>query len=762
MVGVWISIDNAGLAQFRPALNRSAGKKMKTGLKPLVAALAILYVNATCAEENPVDKMLDTVVVMASRSQSRLDEMPLHTTVITREDIRKSPAQTLDQVLRAIAGFNFTGIPAALSDPTGHQTKMRGLGNAKVLVLLDGVPVHDPFYLTTQWFKVPLSNVERVEVIRGGNSSLWGNMAVAGVVNIISRRANDDVGELTTSIGSQGSRNIAFSKNVALSDALSFNLSADIFHTNGYQTTPAEYLYRFPAKQPVVTENKNIQLTTYFKPSADLSAYLRLGYHIQDQDISYQYGSNVQKSPDIAAGVTQRLAGHDSLQANAWAQYVNFQKYNGNTCYYQGGTSCLASTSAALSPARVSREVVQFYTQHGSQGYREQGSSVTYSRNPQGLFNNIQVGVDYRRLSAQDSESFYNTPTNPAGPQSKFDSSTDGRATQNFTGLFAQAKMSPMEALEVTVSGRYDRYGIGDRTNSRTTAAGATAGGTLPDASKTAFNPSVAARYQLNQQLALRAAAYKAFRAPGFNNLTRTFGTGTGTTIANPDLVPENLAGGELGVDYKKSTLALGATYFIYNIKNMIATYTASGASAPQQVQTICGGAALPNCGGSAKYYTNDQDGRSQGLEFVGNWKVQDKLTVDATYTYTETYLTRHGAIVTDPLGVQLAGVPKHVASLGTTWKPTGQLRTYAELRYIGSMLLDTTSDNGTTRFDQGSNTIVNASVNYAWDKTVEVFAGVVNLLDRQYSENTYAVSQPYGRTLSMPRAVNLGLKIRF
>ena len=83
--------------------------------------------------------MLDAVTVAASRSETKVEDMPLHTTVITREQIEASPAQSLDQLLRNVPGLNFTGVPAAQSDPTGHQTKMRGLGNAKVLVLLDGV-----------------------------------------------------------------------------------------------------------------------------------------------------------------------------------------------------------------------------------------------------------------------------------------------------------------------------------------------------------------------------------------------------------------------------------------------------------------------------------------------------------------------------------------------------------------------------------------------------------------------------------------------
>lgn len=728
----------------------------------LAVSLSSIFTVPAFAQDVATEKSLEPVVVTASRSQAKVEEMPLHTTIVTQEEIKKSPATTLDQLLRNVPGMNFTGVPAALSDPTGHQTKMRGLGNAKVLVLLDGIPIHDPFYLTTQWFKVPLTSIERVEILRGGNSSLWGNMAVAGVVNIVSKRVKDNAGEVSASVGTQGTANIALSKNVVVSDVLSFNLAADFYHTDGYQTTPAAYLYRFPQKQPVDTENKNIRLTTYFKPSADLRGYVRLGYHVQDQDISYQFGSNVQKSPDIAASLTKAFDNRASLQANAWAQYVNFEKFNGNTCYYQGGTTCLTSSSASLTPAQVNNNVVQFYTQHGSLRYREQGSSLIYSKNLKAPLYSFQLGADYRRLSAEDSELFFNTPTNPAAPQGRFDSSTYGEGIQTFQGLFAQAKIAPLEALDITLSGRYDAYRIDERINTRMLASGATTGGALPESTKSAFNPSIAARYDLNEQFSVRGAAYKAFRAPGFNNLTRTFGTGTNTTIANPDLVPEDLRGWEMGGDYRNGGFSLGATYFLYNIKNMIATFTARGASAPQQVQTICGGPALPNCSGSARYYTNDQDGRSHGVELVANWELLDNLTLNGFYTHTETYLTRRGAVVTDPLDVQMVGVPKNVASLGATWKPNERLQTYAELRYIGPMLLDTTSNNGTTRFGQGSNTIFNASATYAWSKNMDVFANVVNLFDRQYTESPYAVNQPYNVVLSMPRAVNVGVRMRF
>ena len=89
------------------------------------------------AAQSPLgENALSQVVVTASRSHVRIEQMPLHTTIVSQQDILRSAAQTLDQLLRDVPGFNFTGVPTTQSDPTGHSTKMRGMGNAKVLVEL--------------------------------------------------------------------------------------------------------------------------------------------------------------------------------------------------------------------------------------------------------------------------------------------------------------------------------------------------------------------------------------------------------------------------------------------------------------------------------------------------------------------------------------------------------------------------------------------------------------------------------------------------
>ena len=313
------------------------------------------------------------------------------------------------------------------------------------------------------------------------------------------------------------------------------------------------------------------------------------------------------------------------------------------------------------------------------------------------------------------------------------------------------------------MSARYDAWTNTDRINTRTMGAGAPIGGAQADNSMTGLNPSLAGRYVVNDDLALRAATYKSFRAPGFNNMTRTYGS-PNPSIANPDIGPENLTGKEFGFDYSKGPLSVGATYFQYDITNMIATYKVkpTDSTIPALVQTICG-VAFVNCGGTggyANFYTNDQDGQSHGLELTAAWNIANNLKLNAAYTWTSSTLTRVGSGVTSPVGVQLTATPENMANIGLSWQPQSQLRTNLQARYIGPMLIDTTSAGGP--YEQAGVTVFDASAQYALSKETDLMFSVINLLDKGYSENAYTYNQPYSQTLSMPRTLNVGVKYRF
>ena len=113
------------------------------------------------------DQKLSDVVVSATRSGTQLKEMTQNTTILTKEELEIAPDQTIDQILKNQTSVFLNDQPFYEKDPTGQSINVRGLGNARTLVLIDGVPANDAMYGTVQWNLVPMSAIRDVEFIRG-------------------------------------------------------------------------------------------------------------------------------------------------------------------------------------------------------------------------------------------------------------------------------------------------------------------------------------------------------------------------------------------------------------------------------------------------------------------------------------------------------------------------------------------------------------------------------------------------------------------
>jgi outer membrane receptor for ferrienterochelin and colicin len=725
--------------------------------RPLATGVfAVLIAGSAAAQTPPQNpdtsaKSLGAVVVSATRATTTVDRIALHATLVTQEEIKKSPAQTLDQLLRDIPGVNIPGAPYYTTDPTGQQTKMRGVTNSKVLVLVDGAPVHDPFYTTTQWFKVPLSSIERIEVVRGGASSIWGNLAVAGVINIITKKPIDNSGTLDINRQSMNTTNAALSKNFVVGSSLGIRLSGDLLHTDGYQTTPDAFLSTVPGKGASSAKNGNVQIAAYYTPASGFSAYARAGYHQTNEDIGgYQFGNNLQKSPDGAAGFTNYFSDRVKLDGRAWGQYVDFDKSNGAGCYLVSATSC-GTTLTGGSP------LVQYANSHDDNPYRELGASTILSLTDMAKFASIQTGADFRTVGGEDRATTYNRPTTNDGASATINRTNFGRGTQRFAGVFGQFRATPLSRLETTLSLRYDYWtntnGDAQMTKYANGAPGTTLGGPIADSHEGSFNPSLSARFDATSHLSFRGAAYKAFRAPGLNNLYRSFSSTTSITIANANLQPETLRGGELGADVRLSHATLGATYFRYDTKALIASYKIpDAASAPTEVTAICG-ADLSNCPATVNLNTNGQNATSHGLELVGNWRATKALDVDAGYTFTNSHYI--STTTGDPVGAQLGAVPKHLGTLGVTWQATPKWHAYVGARHTDALFLDVNHT-----IEQPSFTLYNASTSYQLAKQLEVYGSVTNLSNEKYSDNS--TTSAAGQTLGMLRSFTTGVRVRF
>ena len=153
----------------------------------LMSTLALLPLVGMAATQ-PLD--LEPTVVTATSTVRQLSDAPASVTVISRDDLSSRPVQDLEDALRGTPGLQFTGVGL-----TRRGVSIRGMGSEHTLVLVDGQRInnaagavaHADFDLG--W--VPVEAIERIEVIRGPMSSLYGSEALGGVVNVITRRATD-------------------------------------------------------------------------------------------------------------------------------------------------------------------------------------------------------------------------------------------------------------------------------------------------------------------------------------------------------------------------------------------------------------------------------------------------------------------------------------------------------------------------------------------------------------------------------------------
>jgi vitamin B12 transporter len=173
----------------------------------------------------------DAVVVTASRTEQRLRDAIPHTTILTQKDIRDSQAVDLPTLLRSEAGFETTqtgGIGGTSS------VFMRGGRSAQALILVDGVRLEDAGFGTTAIQHIMLDEVERIEIVRGNVSSLYGSGAIGGVVQVFTKRGSGapaPYADLT--LGSRNTSKLRAGYGGRLGDT-TFNVTGTRFDTKGF------------------------------------------------------------------------------------------------------------------------------------------------------------------------------------------------------------------------------------------------------------------------------------------------------------------------------------------------------------------------------------------------------------------------------------------------------------------------------------------------------------------------------------------------
>ncbi|HSV10633.1 MAG TPA: TonB-dependent receptor plug domain-containing protein, partial [Hanamia sp.] len=157
-------------------------------MKCKIIAAFLLFASASSYAQDSA-KTLNEVIVTATKSPIKQNQTGKVVDVITQEELQKSFGKSLGEVLNQQPGMMINGADNNLG--TNQTIYMRGASSGNTLILLDGVPLYDPSGISSEFDlnNFALDNIEKIEILKGSQSTLYGSDAVAGVINIITKKS---------------------------------------------------------------------------------------------------------------------------------------------------------------------------------------------------------------------------------------------------------------------------------------------------------------------------------------------------------------------------------------------------------------------------------------------------------------------------------------------------------------------------------------------------------------------------------------------
>lgn len=488
------------------------------------------------------------VVVTATRTRITPESSTSYLRIFTQQDVEQSPALVLDDALRQVTGFNTfrrssSIVTAPADDPEAQGVTLRGVGPggaSRALVLLDGVPVNDAFGGSIYWDEIPLNSIDRVEVVEGGGSNLWGNEAEGGVINIISQRQRSNSVGIRVSYGNHNTTQEAFSGSYSLGP-IRLTLESGFFNTNGWNIV--QHGYRGPLDHNSSSIHELFSGRIDYDAGRGIAGFLRGSYYNEDLDLG---------SPLRSASVTRGFINGGGSYADNASDFFNTSAYAHFSTY--GEQFSIDNAARTLETA----------TQIQTAPSTDVGGFLTWTR----AFlehHQIGAGTDFRLIDGKSDDDYFNA----AG--SAITNHIESSGNQVFWGAYIEDLYRPVDNLEFDFSVREDFFGNLNGKIVNTPPVGASSTLNFANRMRTATSPRLALRYGPWTWLTLRAGLYEAYRAPTLAELYRQSSVESLVLLPNPNLTPEFFDGGEIGARFSKIPgLILGWTGYWDYLHNPI------------------------------------------------------------------------------------------------------------------------------------------------------------------------------------------------
>ncbi|MDX3924272.1 MAG: TonB-dependent receptor [Shinella sp.] len=663
----------------------------------LLTTTALVIPGQVLAQETSEEAtVLEQVVVTASGFEQNVKDAPASITVVTREELEKGSYRDLTDALREVQGVAVTGVA------NEKDIFIRGLPGAYTLILVDGKRQNTRDARPNgssgfeQSFIPPVAAIERIEIVRGPMSSLYGSDAMGGVINIITRKVSDTwSGSVTT--------------DATIQEHSKFGNSGQAsFYANGplLKDTLGMQIWGRGLRR---SEDTLLSGITGAK-EGDLTARLTLTPN-EDHDIY------------LEGGVTR-------IRRDASPERTLESTGSGTEAHHDRDHWSLTHVGR-WGPTTSEFSFSQEWAQRSNYNYDP--VEDRYVRNPRAPLIRNTV-IDGKFTTPFDFLGGHTMVTGGQFMEARLADQNPGRRTgetetfsMNQWALFAEDEWRIVDSFALTTGMRlnhHEEYGYN-------------------------FTPRLYGVWNATSELTIKGGVSTGFRAPDIRQIAPGYAMTTGgggcsygpdgtcgVIIGDPNLKAETSTSFEIGGVWDNGDVILGGTYFYTEFKDKI-----SNALVLDENGVPVRWSEDPNY--RLWYSYNIDDAVIQGVELTATWHATSELSLRGSYTYTHSK-QRTG----DFAGFPLARTPEHMANLRADWiTPVEGLETWVSANYHGEEIAsgarigtngEPVTINGKPGRKYDAYATVDIGAKYAFNESLVLNAAVYNLFDKEVEQTDF------------------------
>ena len=607
---------------------------MRETLRLSVPLCVLALAAPLMAQDEEVPK--DEIIVTGRGLDPALSSGIYATTTLEREQIVAAPSGRIEDVLRGVAGFQqFRRSDSRSSNPSAQGVTLRALGGnatSRALVLLDGVPLADPFFGYIPLSAIAPETLGQIRVTRGGGSGPFGAGALAGTIELESADPSASgpfLGNAAINSRAETEASGVLTQRLGRGFAVA---SGRWDRGQGFFTTPQDQ--RVPATARAAFDSWNAALRGVAPLTDEVEVQARVAAFRDTRTLRFEGADSLSEGQEASL----RIVGRGAWQFDALA-YVQARDF----------------ANIVISSTRFTPVLDQRRTPSTGIGGKFE------LRPPIAEGHDIRIGADYRRADGELQEDAISAFSGNITERRRA-----GGATANL-GLFVE---DDWQIGPVIINGglRADRTSITGGFYRAVTPAGAPVSELIaPDRSDWALSWRAGASFYATRRLDLRAAAYTGLRLPTLNELYRPFVVFPVVTQANAALENERLEGFEIGLDWQPvNALVLSLTAFDNTVENAIANVTiAPNLRQRQNLPAIA----------------------AQGIE-AGLAAKLGTVSLDSALAWTDATVRGEGtSLALD--GNRPPQTPEFSATLTLGWQPAAGWRVAGTLRHVSAQFED-------------------------------------------------------------------------